>query len=96
MPGGGAQRTPAERFPGGHRPACRPPSPSARNTSRTRPDCGHTARENRVTQADFTCASCGFTADADHVGAMNVINRAGLVPCAGGLATGTGSPRPQS
>ncbi|CAM5700659.1 Transposase OS=Streptomyces griseomycini OX=66895 GN=FHS37_005287 PE=4 SV=1 [Streptomyces griseomycini] len=55
--------------------------PSARNTSRTRPDCGHTARENRVTQADFTCASCGFTADADHVGAMNVINRAGLVPC---------------
>jgi len=53
----------------------------ARNTSRTCPDCGHVAKDNRTTQADFTCTACGFTANADHVAAMNVINRAGLALC---------------
>ncbi|MGW7409931.1 zinc ribbon domain-containing protein, partial [Streptomyces sp. NPDC054833] len=53
----------------------------ARNTSRTCPDCGHVAKENRVTQADFKCTACGFTGNADHVGATNVLNRAGLVLC---------------
>ncbi|MFE4783387.1 zinc ribbon domain-containing protein [Streptomyces sp. NPDC056716] len=51
------------------------------NTSRTWPSCGHTARENRVTQAKFWCTACRYTAHADHVGAMNVLNRAGLVLC---------------
>jgi putative transposase len=58
----------------------------ARNTSRTCPPslggCGHTAKENRVTQATFQCTACGFTANADHVGATNVLDRAGLVLCA--------------
>ncbi|MCI3273920.1 RNA-guided endonuclease InsQ/TnpB family protein [Streptomyces cylindrosporus] len=53
----------------------------ARNTSRTCPECGHVAKENRVTQAKFECVRCGFTANADHVGATNVLNRAGLVLC---------------
>ncbi|MGV9852240.1 RNA-guided endonuclease InsQ/TnpB family protein [Streptomyces sp. NPDC003442] len=57
----------------------------ARNTSRTCPPsaggCGHVARENRVTQAKFQCRACGFTANADHVGALNVLDRAGLVLC---------------
>ncbi|GHF01914.1 hypothetical protein GCM10014715_67510 [Streptomyces spiralis] len=53
----------------------------ARNTSRTCPDCGHVARGNRVTQATFRCTACGFAANADHVGATNVLNRAGLVLC---------------
>jgi putative transposase len=48
-----------------------------RNTSRTCPSCGHCARENRVTQADFLCVSCGFAGHADVVGATNVL-RAGL------------------
>lgn len=56
-----------------------------RNTSRTCPPtlggCGHVARENRVTQAKFQCATCGFTANADHVGASNVLDRAGLALC---------------
>ncbi|GGT34148.1 transposase [Streptomyces atratus] len=52
-----------------------------RNTSRTCPDCGHVAKENRVTQARFKCSACGFTAHADHVGALNVLNRAGLALC---------------
>ena len=54
----------------------------ARNTSRTCPGCGHVAKENRATQAKFACTACGFAANADHVGATNVLNRAGLALCA--------------
>ncbi|WP_235037329.1 transposase [Actinomadura sp. K4S16] len=53
----------------------------ARNTSRTCPECGHVSAENRVTQAGFRCTACGFAANADHVGALNVLNRAGLARC---------------
>jgi putative transposase len=53
----------------------------ARNTSRMCLECGHIAKENRVTQAKFECVRCGFVANADHVGATNVLNRAGLVLC---------------
>ncbi|MGW1164897.1 RNA-guided endonuclease InsQ/TnpB family protein [Streptomyces sp. NPDC002550] len=53
----------------------------ARNTSRECPDCGHTRAENRTTQAKFECVRCGFLANADHVGALNVLNRAGLALC---------------
>ncbi|MFF3613232.1 RNA-guided endonuclease InsQ/TnpB family protein [Streptomyces sp. NPDC002580] len=49
-----------------------------RNTSRTCPQCGHTAEENRPTQEKFHCVACGHTAHADTVGAINVL-RAGLV-----------------
>ncbi|MFJ9712014.1 RNA-guided endonuclease InsQ/TnpB family protein, partial [Streptomyces sp. NPDC101234] len=49
-----------------------------RNTSRTCPECGHTAKENRPAQEKFHCLSCGHTAHADTVGATNVL-RAGLV-----------------
>ncbi|MFG3047645.1 RNA-guided endonuclease InsQ/TnpB family protein [Streptomyces sp. NPDC048241] len=52
-----------------------------RNTSRSCPGCGHVAKENRVTQARFTCAACHFTAHADHVGALNILSRAGLALC---------------
>ncbi|MFE8963116.1 RNA-guided endonuclease InsQ/TnpB family protein [Streptomyces iakyrus] len=54
----------------------------ARNTSRTCPACGHVAKENRVTQERFQCTACGFTANADHVGATNVLSGAGLALCA--------------
>ncbi|EST30922.1 transposase IS200 [Streptomycetaceae bacterium MP113-05] len=49
-----------------------------RNTSRTCPECGHTAKENRPTQEKFRCTACGLVAHADVVGATNVL-RAGLV-----------------
>ncbi|MCX5380786.1 transposase [Streptomyces sp. NBC_00091] len=49
-----------------------------RNTSRTCPECGHVAKENRPTQEKFHCVACGHTAHADTVGALNVL-RAGLV-----------------
>ncbi|MES4904834.1 MULTISPECIES: transposase [unclassified Streptomyces] len=48
-----------------------------RNTSRTCPECGHAAKENRPTQEKFHCVACGHTAHADTVGALNVL-RAGL------------------
>ena len=39
--------------------------------------CGHAARANRVTQADFACRRCGHTAPADEHAARNIL-RAGL------------------
>ncbi|MBB5802287.1 putative transposase [Saccharothrix ecbatanensis] len=59
----------------------------ARNTSRTCPPsaggCGHVSAENRTTQAKFECVKCGFRENADRVGALNVLHRAGLALCAG-------------
>ncbi|MCZ7456578.1 zinc ribbon domain-containing protein [Streptomyces sp. WMMC940] len=52
-----------------------------RTTSRRCPSCGHTAKENRATQAKFQFTACGFAANADHVGATNVLNRAGPDLC---------------
>ena len=46
------------------------------NTSRTCPCCGHIAKDNRKTQAAFECVHCGFSENADVVGAINVL-RAG-------------------
>lgn len=48
---------------------------SPQNTSRTCPCCGHTAKENRKTQSEFECVDCGYTENADVVGAINVLNR---------------------
>ena len=45
------------------------------DTSRCCPACGHTVRENRQTQAEFQCTECGFAANADVVGAINVLKR---------------------
>ena len=45
------------------------------NTSRTCPCCGYTAKENRQTQADFKCVECGYTENADLVGALNILER---------------------
>lgn len=58
----------------------------ARNTSRTCPPfaggCGHVAGQNRLTQARFECTVCGFAGNADHVGALNILHRAGPARCA--------------
>ena len=47
-----------------------------RNTSRKCPVCGHTTKENRLTQADFICVNCGHADDADVNAAVNIL-RAG-------------------
>lgn len=45
------------------------------NTSRQCPECGHIHADNRKTQAVFCCVACGYKANADLVGAMNVLAR---------------------
>ncbi|XVQ90142.1 RNA-guided endonuclease InsQ/TnpB family protein [Microbispora siamensis] len=47
------------------------------NTSRTCSRCGHCAKDNRVTQAEFACRACGHSAHADVNAAENIL-RAGL------------------
>ena len=47
-----------------------------KNTSRRCSVCGHTAKENRMTQADFICVRCGHADDADVNAAINIL-RAG-------------------
>ncbi|HXF03751.1 MAG TPA: transposase, partial [Candidatus Macondimonas sp.] len=44
-------------------------------TSQTCPRCGHSAAENRQTQARFACVGCGFEANADLVAAINILSR---------------------
>ena len=48
-----------------------------RHTSQRCAQCGHTARGNRVTQAEFRCLACGHHAHADVNAARNIL-RAGL------------------
>ena len=47
-----------------------------RNSSRTCPACGSVSKKNRPTRNKFACQSCGFTADADTNGAVNLRQRA--------------------
>jgi putative transposase len=54
---------------------------SPQNTSRKCPACQHTSAENRKTQTKFVCVECGFSANADWVGAVN-IKEAGLASLA--------------
>ncbi|MBJ5173480.1 transposase, partial [Salmonella enterica subsp. enterica serovar Mbandaka] len=35
--------------------------------------CGHTAKENRLSQSKFVCQACGYTANADVNGARNIL-----------------------
>jgi len=62
----------------------------SKNTSRRCPVCGHTAKENRLTQADFVCVACGHAGDADITAAVNIL-RAGHARLACGE---TGAVRP--
>ena len=55
----------------------------AHYTSQTCPACGFVAKENRQTQAKFVCMDCGFEANADVVGAMNVLARGHRVAACG-------------
>ncbi|WP_246147799.1 RNA-guided endonuclease InsQ/TnpB family protein [Nonomuraea turkmeniaca] len=47
------------------------------NTSRICARCGHSAKENRISQAAFRCTACGHATHADVNAAINVL-RAGL------------------
>ena len=56
---------------------------SPQYTSQCFPACGHTAKENRTTQALFACVQCGYSNNADVVGAMNVLQRGRALAAAG-------------
>jgi putative transposase len=47
----------------------------AQYTSQTCPCCGHVSKDNRQTQAHFECVECGYTNNADIVGALNILER---------------------
>lgn len=55
-------------------------------TSQTCPCCGHVSKENRKTQALFACVSCGYSNNADVVGAINVLAAGQAVFACGGKA----------
>ena len=46
-----------------------------RYTSQTCSECGFVHKDNRKTQADFACLSCGYKDHADHNGAVNIMAR---------------------
>ncbi|MET0996276.1 MAG: transposase, partial [Mycobacterium sp.] len=48
-----------------------------RHTSDGCENCGHAAKENRVTQSVFVCRACGHHVQADEHAARNIL-RAGL------------------
>ena len=56
---------------------------SPQYTSQCCPACGHTAKANRTTQALFACVQCGYSNNADVVGAMNVLQRGRALAVAG-------------
>lgn len=53
-------------------------------TSQTCSACGHTAAENRPTQALFRCRGCGYTDDADVNAAKNILAAGHAVLACGG------------
>ena len=61
------------------------------NTSRACPACGHTAAQNRKTQAQFLCIECGFEDNADVVGAINVLARGHRVAACGDTSPAQGA-----
>ncbi|MCT8348153.1 transposase, partial [Photorhabdus temperata] len=46
--------------------------------------CGHTAKENRLSQSKFVCQVCGYTANADVNGARNILAAGHAVLACGG------------
>jgi len=46
-----------------------------KHTSQTCPQCGHQAKENRLSQATFRCVECFFEGNADRVASQNILRR---------------------
>ena len=61
------------------------------NTSQECPACGHTAAANRKTQAQFRCVECGYSENADLVGAINVLARGHRVAACGETSPARGA-----
>ena len=63
---------------------------SAAYTSQKCSGCGHTAPENRESQADFRCVACGHRQNADHNAAINILAAGTAVTGRGGTAGRSG------
>jgi putative transposase len=61
------------------------------NTSRECPACGHAEAANRRTQGQFRCLECGFSENADLVGASNVLARGHRVAACGDTSPARGA-----
>lgn len=64
------------------------------NTSRRCARCSHTARENRKSQAVFSCQNCGYCANADVNAAINILAAGLAVTGRGGTPHATPAQRP--
>ena len=58
----------------------------AHHTSQTCPACQHVSADNRKSQAHFECVECGFSENADLVGAINIKARGHRVLACGDSA----------
>ena len=61
------------------------------NTSRFCPCCEHVSKDNRKSQSEFVCVECGFSENADLVGAINT-KRLGIASFVCSLSSGDVSP----
>jgi putative transposase len=61
------------------------------NTSRFCPCCEHVSKDNRKSQTEFVCVECGFSENADLVGAIN-IKRLGIASLVCSSSSGEVSP----
>jgi len=52
--------------------------------NRACPACGHVAKANRPTPAEFRCVGCGFAGPADAIAAENIRRAARMRPYAAG------------
>ena len=59
-------------------------------TSQTCSSCGHTAAENRKTQATFECVACGHAEHADRNAAKNILRHGEQIPSGGYPASTAG------
>lgn len=57
-----------------------------KNTNRRCSCCGHVSKDNRRTQALLACVACGHEANADYIGALNVLAAGHAVMACGGMA----------
>ncbi|MEH3174380.1 transposase [Enterobacter quasiroggenkampii] len=54
-------------------------------TSQRCANCGHTSKENRLSQSKFVCQICGYRANADINGARNILAAGHAVLACGGM-----------
>jgi putative transposase len=65
-------------------------------TSQTCNNCGNVAKENRLSQSEFCCIACGYTANADVNAAKNILAAGLKLLAAGQAVSACGAERAQA